>query len=104
MENLTFKYFGLESIYKVTSKELMDNIEYLQNSRIDDLPIFTTNNLLFEKEVVDILNYQHIDKLIILLRRNKLNKLLKNTEPSIEYEFLNFWYDNHEKLRLMLPM
>ena len=104
MENLTFKYFSLEPISSVTSKELLDKIEYVHNSRIDDLPIFTTTDLFFDEEIINILNYQHLDKLMIILRKNKLNKLIKNIEPSLEYEFLNFWYINQEKLRLMLPM
>ena len=103
MQNLTFKYFSLEPISSLVSRELLNKIQYLQNSRIDDLPIFTTtDNLIFEEKIIDILNCQNLHELSMLLRKNKLNKLLKNSESSLEYEFLDFWYNNYEKLSLLI--
>jgi hypothetical protein len=103
MQNLTFKYFSLEPISSLVSRELLDKIQYLQNSRIDDLPIFaTTDELIFEEKIIDILNCQNLHELSLILRKNKLNKLLKNSKPSLNYEFLDFWYNNYEKLSLLI--
>ena len=104
MDSLTFKYFGLKPIQSLISKELMNEIQFLQNSRIDALPMFSTTDLGFEQHIIDILNYNHLDDLSIILRKNKLNKLLNNSETSLNYEFLEFWYNNSEKLRLMIPI
>lgn len=104
MENLTFKYYGLTPIYSLMSRELERKVEFIHNSRIDALPLFNTTDIIFEQNIIDILNYQHMDKLSMMLRKSKLNKLLKNTEPTLEYEFLNFWYNHSKELHLMIPI
>jgi hypothetical protein len=105
MEKITFRYDDRRPIGSLVSKQLMENIEYLQKSRIDGLPIYQTkDNLMFDKYVINILNYKHINELSTILRQNKLDRILNGSEPTLDYEFLNFWYDNSKNLHVLLPI
>ena len=106
MENLIFRYCKKEPMGLLVSNELMKKIEHLQFSRIDGMPIYKIDDsLLFDKEILNILNYRDKGCLRSLLRKDKINKLFGNDkEFSLELEFLSFWYSNFDDLYLLMPL
>ena len=107
MVSLIFKYANNKSIDFVMPKSLQGYLEFLSNSRIDNYPVFrTTNGLLFKREIRTILNERDKGQLISILRIKKLEKIIKkeNLSLTLNYEFLNFWYNNYEDLTVLMPM
>ena len=101
-QNIIFKCYDND----IDLSMFLDNIVYLGDSRIDTSHIYkTSNNLMFSNYVIDILNTKNKSNLELILRRKKIEKILKNHKIvlSLHYEFLNFWYDNFDDLTIMVP-
>ena len=107
MISIAFKYTGKKPIELVTSELLLCKLRFIGYSHIDNFPIYkTTGGLIFEDYIQDILNEKEKNKLKIILRKNKLDKIIKkeNLLLSLNYEFLNFWYNNYDDLTTMIPL
>jgi hypothetical protein len=107
MVSLIFKYENKKPLDFVIPKSLEGYIEFLTHSRISEFPVYrTTNGLEFEKDIRTILNERNINELKIILRRKKIEKIIKkeNLSLTLNYEFLDFWYNNYEDLFVLLPM
>ena len=105
MKNLTFKYTGITPLDFLISNELMNKINYLQLSRVEQFPLYQTDeNFMFNKNIITILNDRNFNLLKLLLRRKKLEKMMNIQKTTLHYEFLDFWYNNSDDLYLMLQM
>jgi len=107
MVSLIFKYTNNNSIDFVMPKTLQKHITFLTNSRIDNYSVFrTSDELLFKREIRTLLNERNISELKLILRIKKLEKIIKkeNLSLTLNYEFLDFWYNNYEDLFVLMPM
>ena len=85
----------------------IEHIKYLNDSRIDGTPIYQTDvNLMFSEHIIDILNNRNKSNLELILRKKKIEKIIKNhkIDLSLNYEFLDFWYKNFDDLFIMVVM
>ena len=103
MQNIIFKCHNKD----IDLSPFSEDTEYLGNSRIDGSPIYkTSDNLIFTDYVINMLNIKNKSNLELILRRKKLEKIIKTDKIvlSLRYEFLNFWYDNFDDLDIIILM
>lgn len=97
----TFDNLKCIKIFNTTIQQV-DNFEYIQNSRLDDYPIYKFQIKTFNDDIIDDF-FTDYDKLIQYLRIFKIKQIRKyiTSDELIDLKIIQFLKDNYGIITLI---